>query len=369
MNIKCERDRLLENISLVSKAVSSRTTLPILECFLLKCDEAGFWMFSTDQEIAVKTGAIECEIIEQGAVALPSRFFSEIVRKLPIGTVSITVAEKYVTSIKCGNSEFKIIGANPEDFPEIEEIQRDNKYVINQGIFKNLIKRTAFSICQDTTKPNLMGAYIEIAGGALNMVTCDAYRVSFASGELPEGNAANGVIVPHKTVTELQRLLSDDDNMSVFISDKHILFDIGSCIVFSRLIEGEFINYSSIFPDDFKTTVTVDRSLFGDALERAALVSYYENRKNPVRIKIAENMLTITTSSETGNLFEEIDVDLFGDELEIAFNPRFMIDAVKAVEENEVKVEFNASLSPCVLKPVAENAPCKYLVLPLRLKN
>lgn len=375
MLVKCDRNLLLENINLVQKAVSSRTSLPILECFLLTCDDMGFRMMATDLELSVKTVDIPCEIEEAGAIALPSRFFSDIIRRLPDGLVTIEVKNQFVTIIQCRNTEFKIVGKTPEEFPEIAEIQRENEYIIGQKCLKNLIRQTIFSICADESKPNLMGALLEIHHNSVKMITCDTFRVSYRHDEeiKNNGNADENVIIPAKTIQELYKLLTNDEaDVSVYITDKHILFDIGSCTLGSRLIEGEFIAYGNFFPQEFSTKAEISKQELLDAIDRACLVIYQEKRNDAVRIKLESNQLQITTETELGNSYDQLEIDLSGKDLEIAFNPKYLMDILKAIDEEKILMQFNSHLSPCVIQSLAQpqaDSDYQYLILPVRLKG
>ena len=340
MKLTCSKDLLLQYINIVNKAVSNRTTLPILECILLTADEKGFVMTGNDLEIGIKTAPIEAEIEERGEVAIEARIFNEIVRRLNGESVTIETDDKFAVTILSGTSEFKIMGQS---------------------------RQTIFSIAQDGSKPVLTGELFELKNNSVNVVSVDGYRISFRKNSLMMGSGETEVIVPGKTLSELNKILSqeEDDTLSMYLTEKHILFDLGNAVMVSRLIEGDFIRYAQSFSEDYKTKMIVDKSELIQALERASLVSR-DNRKTPVRLMLRNGGMDITARSDMGTAHESIAAEVEGDDLSIAFNPRYLIEALRSIEDETVKMIFMASLSPCTILPVDGDA-FKYLILPLRM--
>lgn len=367
MKFTCQRDILLNSINIVSKAVSTRTTLPILECILLKCDMNGLKLIANDLEIGIESAYIIGDIIEEGVIALEARIFSEIIRKVEGDTVTIDVDDNNLTLIKCGSSEFKIMGQDGEDFPVLPTVEKQNEYKLTQNDLRNMIRQTIFSIAQDDSKPILTGELIEIQNDTINMVSVDGYRISYRKSMLISGSESNNVIVPGKTLNEISKILSpeSEENVSVYFTDKHILFDIGGNKVVSRIFEGEFIKYKQSFTEDYKTKVVIGRSDLISALERASLVSR-DARKTPVRIAIKNDIIIITSKTEMGAAYEEVNIECEGEELVIAFNPKYLIDALKAIEDEKITIQFTTSLSPCIIRPISGD-DYKYLILPLRM--
>ena len=337
MKLTCSQDLLLQYINIVNKAVSNRTTLPILECILLTANERGFIMTGNDLEIGIRTAPIEAEIQESGEVAIEARIFNEIVRRLNGESVTIATDEDYAVTIVSGSSEFKIMG------------------------------QTIFSIAQDGSKPVLTGELFELRSNSVHVVSVDGYRISFRKNSLLTGSGDTDVIVPGKTLAELNKILSqeEDDTLSIYLTEKHILFDLGTAVMVSRLIEGDFIRYAQSFSEDYKTKVVINKSELIQALERASLVSR-DNRKTPVRLMIRANGMDITARSDMGTAHENVTAEVEGDDLAIAFNPRYLIEALRSIEEETVKMIFMASLSPCTILP-EEGDSFKYLILPLRM--
>lgn len=367
MKLSCSKDSLLNAINIVSKAVSSRTTLPILECILLTADENGLKLTSNDMELAIESAYIDADIETEGNVALEAKFFSDIIRKVNGEEVNISVDDKFVATISCGKSEFKISGQNGEDFPPIPEVEKNDKYVISQTELKNLIRQTIFSVSQDESKPILTGEYIEIEGNMIDFVSVDGYRISYKQSELVQSSGTKSAIVPGKSLGEIAKILSadEDEKAVIYFTDNHIMVDIDGNIVVSRLIQGDFIKYQQSFTNDYKTSAKINKNEMLNSLERASLIAR-DSRKIPVKMEISGSNIIITSNAETSTAYEEVSSEIDGDKLLIAFNPKYLIDALRAIDDEEVYIHFNTQLSPCVFKPV-EGDSYKYLVLPLRM--
>lgn len=367
MKLSCSRDQLLNAINIVSKAVSSRTTLPILECILLTADDDGLKLTANDMELAIESSRMDADVEEGGKLALDARFFSDIIRKVDGDEVTITSDEKNIASIKCGRSEFKISGQDGDEFPPIPEVEKNDKFVISQNDLRNLIRQTIFSISQDESKPLLTGELVEIEGNMIDLVSVDGYRISYKNAELVQSAGSKRVIVPGKSMGEIAKILSQDEDEKavLYFTDNHIMADINGNIVVSRLIQGEFIKYQQSFTNDYRTSARINRLKMLDSLERASLISR-DSRKIPVKMDIAGDNIIITANAETSTAYEEVSAEVDGDKLTIAFNPRYLMDALRAIDDEEVYMHFNTSLSPCVFKPV-EGDGYKYLVLPLRI--
>lgn len=370
MKIICKKDILINNINIVSKAVSSKTTLEILECILLTADTKGFRLIANDLEIGIETSNIDAEIEETGSVALEAKFFSEIIRNLPEDEVTIEVDDKNVTLIKSGKTEFKVLGRNAEEFPRLAEIEKENKYSINPVIFKNMVRQTVFSVSLDESKPVLTGELLEIKNESFNIVSIDGFRVSFRKTDIDPSYNDISVVVPAKALSEISKILTDkeDGMLNIYFTDNQILFELDSCVMIARLLEGEFIKYDQIFTDDYTTRIEIDKTMLLRSLERASLISK-DNKKTPVKLKIEQDgNVIITSNTDISNSYEELKSEIEGKELTIAFNPKYLIDALKVIDESVVAIHFMTDLSPCIIKSI-NNDSYKYLILPLKLKN
>lgn len=367
MHFICSKDILLNSINTVSKAVSGRSTLPILECILLKATPSSLKMMANDLELGIESRLSDVNIIESGSIALEAKIFSEIIRRLPEDNVEISTDSENVTIIKCKNSEYKIIGQPGEEFPDLPEVEKNLEYTIAQADLKNMIRQTIFSISTDESKPTLTGELLEIIDHSFNIVAVDGYRVSFRKSLISNDNADVKVVIPGKTLNEINKILSAEtgDMVSLYFTDKHILFDLGDSTVVSRTIEGDFIKYDQIFSNDYNTVIRLDRKNIIMCLERASLLSR-ENKKNPIKVEIKNEKLIITSNTELGTAYEEMEIDMDGAEMNIAFNPKYLIDCLKVIEDDEISMYFTSTLSPCIIKPI-NGDDYKYLVLPVRI--
>lgn len=367
MKFNCQKEALLNAINITSKAVSGRTTLPILECILIRADENGLKLTANDMELAIESAAIDAEIEEFGLIALDARFFSDIIRKVNGDIVYISTDERDTATITCGKSEFKISGQNGDDFPPIPDVEKNTKFVVSQNDLRNLIRQTIFSISIDESKPILTGELIEIEDNMISAVSVDGYRISYKEVELIQSVGNKRAIVPGKSLSEISKILSaeEEEKAVLYFTDNHVMIDIDGNIVVSRLIQGEFIKYQQSFTNDYKTSAKINKSEMLNCLERASLISR-DSRKIPVKLDISGKNIIITSNAETSTAYEEVFAEIDGDKLSIAFNPKYLIDALKAIDDEEVYMHFNTPLSPCVFKPL-EGESYKYLVLPLRL--
>jgi DNA polymerase-3 subunit beta len=372
MKILCKTQSLLEYNNIVSKAVSTRTTLPILECILLCADDDGFRLLSNDLELGIETNQIEAEVSEKGSVALDARVYMDIIRRLPNEEVTIETTPQDITTIKSGKTEFKIFGLPGVEYPLIPKVEKNEVFALPSHIFKNMIKQTIFAVSTDDMKPTMMGEKLTIHDNTLTLAAVDGVRLAVKTapvepknGDLNLENAE--IIIPAKTLNEVYKILPNDEEsmLYMYITDKHVLFELDECRIVSRLIGGEFINYDVLFNDDFKTLITINREYLIDALERAMLISR-NMKKNYVKLSVTEETVTITSRTDTGVFTDEISAEIDGNDLEIGFNPWYLTDALKAIETDTVNLQMMSSISPCIIKGVNDDTG-KYIVTPVRL--
>jgi len=320
-------------------------------------------------EMAIETKGIAADIIEEGAVALDARVFFDIVKRLPGDSVEIHSDDKNLAVIRSGKSEFKILGMNPEEFPTLPEVEKDNACNLPSLELKNMIRQTIFSVSTDISKPVLCGELLEIDEDCVKLVSVDGFRISLRKHDFKNSGQNAKVVIPGKTLNEIGKILpvDADSTTSFYITDKHILFDLEGCTVVSRLLEGEFIKYENMFGKDAETFINIDRSDLLGCIERATLISK-DTKKNPVKLKLAEGNIVVTSNTEMGASYEEVGAEQDGPDLEIAFNPRYLTDVLKVLDYERVTMEFSTALSPCVIK-VEGSDDYRYLVLPLRLRN
>ncbi len=366
MRIECNKQNLINAINTVSKAVTSRSTLDILSCILLIADRKGFRLIANDLKLSIETSEIESELYEKGAVALDARIFSEIIRKLPTDYVTIKVDEKYRCEISSGKSKFNINGNDPQQFPMPEELKNNSVSIeIGSFNFKNMIKKTIFSISTEENRPILRGEQIKFDEGYINIAAIDGCRVSWRRKKV-DYNEYNEFVVPGKALNELCRLLPDDDGipLKITFSSMHAMFELEQCKIVSRLLDGDFLSYENLFNSSSSLELTVNTSDLLNALERSIIVSD-DTRKTDIKLTIKNNFINIISSSSMGKTEEDVPVNIEkGEEIVINFNARFLIDVMSACEEEYVKICFNTNKSPCIIKGVANN-DYQYLVLPV----
>ncbi|QEK10884.1 DNA polymerase III subunit beta [Crassaminicella thermophila] len=364
MKIICNQRILSSSINTVQKAVSSKTTLPILKGILLETCGQQLKLVGTDLEIGIEN-YIDAEIISKGAIVLSARILGDIIRKLPDEDVEIEVDMNNNATIRCANSEFTLIGQPAVEFPELPTVEESDAYKLPQDLLKNMIKQTIFATAVDETRPILTGVLMELQEESINMVALDGYRLALRQANIK--NALNNkAVIPAKTLNEINRILEEENtDVEIFFTDKHVLFNMNKTRVISRLLEGEFINYEQIIPKEYKSRVKVNtKSLLG-SMERASLLAK-EGKNNLVKFSVRDELMTITSNAEIGKVFESVSIELEGEDVDIGFNSKYFLDALKIIDSDEVYLEFTTSVSPCIVKPT-DHSNYTYLILPVRL--
>lgn len=367
MHILCPQKSLSQSISIVQKSVSSKTTLPILKGIYIEAQDQRLKLIGTDLEIGIEN-QIEADVMEEGAVVVDARLFSEIIRKLPDEQIELKLQDNQQLLIRCPHTEFNILCYSAADFPDLPVIEEDEVYQLSQELFRDMIRQTVFATSQEDSRPILTGVLMEIDEKSLTMVALDGYRVALRKGKI-DATGFHKVVVPAKTLNEVSRIMNTDEEMpiSITLRDNHGLFTLGNTRLISRLLEGEFINYHQILPKEYKSKVRVKTKGLLGSIERASLLAK-EGKYNLVKFAITDEKLVVTSNSELGQVYEEIAIQLEGADLEIAFNSKYLIDVLKVIDEEEVYLEFTSSISPGIIRPV-NNDHHVHLVLPVRLPN
>ncbi|HOJ79228.1 MAG TPA: DNA polymerase III subunit beta [Clostridiales bacterium] len=368
MKIICSKEKLLEGINIVQKAVSAKTPLPILEGILVEAGDQ-VKLTSNDLEIGIEC-IIEADVREEGAIVLNARMFGEIIRKFPDAEVLIEVRENNNVVIECENSMFEIRGLDAEGFPALPTLEKKDGIKISQRMLKDMIRQTIFAVSTDENRPMLTGSLFEYKDGKFTIVSIDGYRLAMRCFEPENENetvsAERKFVIPGKTLNEIAKILQPvDDDIYIYAAGNQILFDMGNCIMTSRLLEGEYLNYMSIFPKDHETKVRVNTKDLLSCFERASLVITSEERRYPVSLDITEKKIVITANTEAGNVREELKIDMEGKRLEISFYHKFFIEALRAIDNETIDIYFTTSLGPCTIKPLQGN-DFAYLILPIR---
>lgn len=367
MKIICSQKKLNAAVNIVQKAVSTKTTLPILKGILLEAKDNKLKLVGNDLDIGIENH-IEANIVREGSIVISSRLFGDIIRKLPDSDIEIDVDGQNNISIKCQNSDFKLVGQPSIEFPDLPYVEEENTYLIGQDLFRNMVRQTIFATSQDETRPVLTGALIEIGENNISMVAIDGYRLALRKAYI-DTNIFNKAVIPGKTLSEVSRILGNESEGDIHISftDKHILFTIDEIKIISRLLEGEFINYEQIIPREFNSKVKVKTRDLLNSIERASLLAK-EGKNNLIKFSIKDESMAISSNVEIGSVKEEVDIELEGDDIDIGFNSKYLIEALKVVDSEDINLEFTTSVSPCIMKP-GDNENYTYLVLPVRLSN
>ena len=363
MKIICSKANLLKGVSIVSKAVPSRTTMPILECILIDASANEIKLTANDMELGIET-VIEGEIVERGIIALDAKFFSEIVRKLPDNEVVIESDDSFQTIITCEKAKFTIAGKSGEDFSYLPYIEKNESITISQFTLKDVVRQTIFSIADNDTNKLMTGELFEINENRLRVVSLDGHRISIRNIELKENYSPLKVVVPGKTLQEISKILTGEaeDMVDIYFADNHILFEFDQTKVVSRLIEGEYFHIDQMLSSDYDTKVKVNKREFLSCIDRATLL-IREGDKKPIILNIQDGSLQLKINSFAGSMNEELEIDKEGKDLLIGFNPRFFIDALRAIDDEEVTLYMVNPKAPCFIKDDA--GTYVYLILPV----
>ncbi|RKI85883.1 DNA polymerase III subunit beta [bacterium 0.1xD8-71] len=363
MKIVCTKSNLLTGVQTVSKAVPNKTTMSILECILIDTRNGEIKLTANDMELGIET-TIDGEILDKGMIALDAKIFLEIVRKLPDNDITIETNETYKTTITCEKAKFNIIGKSGEDFSYLPDIERNDSVVISQFTLKEVIRQTIFSIADNDNNRLMTGELFEINNDTLKVVSLDGHRISIRRIDLKNSYADKKVVVPGKTLSEVSKILSGDmdKDVSIFFTEKHILFEFDNTLVVSRLIEGEYFRIDQMLSSDYETKVKMNKKELLDCIDRATLL-VKEGDKKPVIINITDSSMQLKMNSTVGSMDEEIDIKKEGKDLMIGFNPKFLIDALRVIEDEEIDLYMVNPKAPCFIRNVQESYI--YLILPV----
>ncbi len=368
MKIICNQKDLTNSINIVQKAVSQKTTKPILKGILLESYDDKLKLTANDMSIGIETN-IDAEIKEEGSIVLSSKLFGEIIRKLPQSTVCIELDENMIVTISCENSKFTLVAQKSDEFPNLPEVDEQNYFSINQNLLKDMIKKTIFAISQDESRKVLTGSLFQIEDGNLTIVSIDGYRLAIRKASIQFDKNIK-YVVPGKTLSETLKILSlfdDNNDVKICFTDKHVLFNINNIKIISSLLEGDFINYSQIEPKEFTSKVNVSLNSIYQSIERASLLTR-ESKNSSIKLAIEDNNMNITSAVEVGSAQEIVPINLEGKNINIGFNPKYLLDALKVIDSNDIELLLNSNISPCIIKAHNDDNYI-YIVLPVRLAN
>ena len=367
MKFSCEKALLQAAISTTSRAVSPKSSIPALEGILL---EAGSDLRLTgyNLETGIRT-IVPADIREEGTLVLGARLFGEIVRKLPDDIVTFQ-SENYMVNIKCGMSEFNILGTDPEEFPELPTVEDQNSLILPQSRLKAMISQTLFAVSDNESRPIHTGSLFEVDSEGLTIVSVDGYRLALRheSIDKKEGAETFSFVVPGAALSEVEKICSDvDEPASVTQGARHVMFKVGDTMLVSRRLEGEFLAYRQAIPRNNTIHVEGDTRALLSSIDRVSLI-ISDKLKSPLRCVFDSNLLKISTKTAIGDAYDECPLSGDGGGLEIGFNNKYLMDALKAAPADKVRLELTTGVSPCVILPTEGEENFLYMVLPVRLK-
>lgn len=368
MKIICSKTNLLQGINTVARAVSSHSTLNILECILIQVSPDEIKLTANDMELGIET-TIVGDIEENGKIALNAKLFSEIVRKLPENNITIETDEYNMAHITCEKSKFDIAGKSGEDFPALPEVERNNSFIISQFDLRNMINQTIFSISDNDNNKMMTGESIHIGHDKLRIASLDGHRISIRYVSLKDNcENENKIVVPGKTLMDISKIVNGNvyDEVQVYITNNHILFEFDRTKVVSRLIDGEYFNIDQMLTDDYETKISIHKKDLLNSIERATLLVRDSDSK-PIIITIEGSSMELTIISDIGSMREDIEIQKEGKDIKIGFNPKFLMDVLKAIDDEEVTIYFMNQRTPCFVKN--DNKDYIYVILPVNFSE
>ncbi|MBR4725277.1 MAG: DNA polymerase III subunit beta [Lachnospiraceae bacterium] len=367
MKIICSKANLLTGINIVLKAVPAKTTMTVLECILIKVDNDEIKLESNDMELAIET-RIEGEVIEEGSIAINAKIFSDIVRKLPDSDVTIESDRDNNTHINCDNVNFNIPAREGDEFPALPVIQKDKKITLSELTLKDIIRQTVFSISDNENNVMMTGELFEITGNKLRVVALDGHRISIRKVDLRDNFGNYKVIVPGKALSEIIKILSGENSndVNIYFSDKNVMFELSDTIILSRIIEGEYYKIDQMISNDFETHININKQQLLNSIDRA-MPLVKETDKKPIIIGIDDSNISLKMNTQIGKYEDSINITKDGKDILIGFNPKFIMDVLKNIDDESIDIYLINSKAPCFIKNKDESYI--YLILPVNISN
>ncbi len=371
MEIVCYKDTILKAINSVVKGVASKTTMPILEGILIQTNDNEIKLTTYDLEIGIEY-VMECEVKKQGSTVVNAIMFSEIIRKLPNTQIYISLNENNLLEIECEGALYKLATMKPEEFPELPKIEVENAIELDQNVLKNMIRKTIFAVSTEESRPIFTGCLFEIENNKLTVVSVDGFRLALRSIFLNKQSNNFKAIIPGKTLNEVNKIISDSfEVVKIGVAKNQAVFEMENCKVVTRILDGEFLNYKNVIPSNWETRIKVNKNNIQNCFERISLIAsstVEKEKRYPVKVQIDIGKIVISCTNQTGDAKEELYVATEGKNLEAGFNPKYFLDSLKAIEDEEVFMEFGTSISPCLIKSVEDNDYI-YMILPIRINE
>ena len=369
MKLRFQKDAIVNGINIVMKAVPSKTTMSILECILIDASTNEIKLTGNDMELGIET-RVEGDILEHGKIALDAKLFSEITRRLSSENASVTIEsdDKFNTTISCENSVFNIQGRDGEEFAYLPYIEKDKYICLSQFTLKEVIQQTIFSISPNDSNKMMAGELLEVKDDFLKVVSLDGHRISIRNIQLKEHYDNHKVIVPGKTLSEISKILTGDNEKEVLIyfSKNHILFEFDDTVVVSRLIDGEYFKIDHMLSSDYETRVKLNKRDFMDNIDRAMILIRDSDRK-PIIMNVEDSNVNMRVKSAFGSMNANVPAHKSGKDIMIAFNPKFLLDALRVIDDEDVELYMMNPKSPCFIKD--EEGSYIYLILPVNFIN
>ena len=366
MKFSCEKTLLVDAVMNVSRVIPSKSSIPSLEGIKITAQAGTLVLCGYDMEAGIKT-SIQANVIEEGEIVLSARLFADMIRKMG-EEISVEVGDKYLTEIKSGKTEFTILGIPTDEYPELPSIRQGNGIKIEKSTLKSMIDQTLFAVAVTDTKPVHTGSLFEMKQDCLTLVSVDGYRLAIRNSPI-NGEEIPSFVVPGKVLSEISKLIRDDDEQaSIMISGRHIVFEIGQYSVISRLLEGDFLDYRNSIPPNESTTVVISTRKLLESVERASLL-ISDRLRSPLRVLFdASGVIKISCATTIGKFSDEVPCKIEGASVEMGFNNKYLLDALKAADTDEVAIKINGPLAPIKILP-PEGEDFLFLVLPVRLRN
>ena len=363
MKLVCSKSSLLNGVRIVSKAVPNKTTMSILECILIDSTGGEIKLTANDMELGIET-IIEGEIVEKGMIALDAKIFLDIVRKLPDSDIMIETDSSFKATITCEKAKFNIIGKSGDDFSYLPTVEKNDCVIVSQFTLKEVIRQTIFSIADNDNNKLMTGELFDINGSELKVVSLDGHRISIRKIQMKNSYEPKKVVVPGKTLSEISKILPGDadKDVNIYFTQKQALFEFDNTVVVSRLIEGEYFKIDQMLSSDYETKVKINKREFLDCIDRATLL-VKEGDKKPIIINITDGSMELKINSIIGSMNEDIDIEKSGKDMMIGFNPKFLIDALRVIDDEEIDIYLVNPKAPCFIRD--EEQKYIYLILPV----
>lgn len=365
MKIICDKTDILNSVNIVLKAIPVKSTMPILECLIIEASENYIKLIANDMELGIET-IVKGRVLENGTIALNAKIFSEIIRKLPENEVHISTDQNYMTEIICEKAKFNISSQSSEEFPFLPKIEKENPILLSQFTLKEIIRQTVFSIADNESNKIMTGELFEIKDNELKVVSLDGHRISIRKIFLKDNYDEIKVIIPGKTLIEINKILSGEVSsiVSIYFTDKHALFEFDDTVVLTRLIEGEYFRIDQMLSSDYETKVGINKKELQSCIERASLL-IRETDKKPVILDIQNNNFELKITTAIGSMNEDIDIEKEGKDMIIGFNPKFLLDALRVIDDDTVDIYLINAKAPCFIRD--KDQSYIYLILPVNI--